>query len=245
MFTMTQISHTLTENMAQVQQRIAAACSEVQRDPQSVQLLAVSKTFSAQYVTAAVAAGQLDFGENYIQEAVDKMQTLNQQGVDQVTWHCIGAVQSRKTKAVAEHFHWLHSLERISIAQRISRQRPTHLTPLQVCIQVNMDAGDNKSGVKPDDVLQLAQDIDQLPNLQLRGLMSIPEPYDDPHRTLAVHQRTRELFDAVGAQLQLPHWDTLSMGMSADLELAIAAGSTMVRVGSSIFGPRAPKDNLA
>lgn len=238
---MTEIPQNLSKNMAQVQQRIAKACAQAQRPPQSVQLLAISKTFDAQHIAAAIAAGQTAFGENYIQEAVDKIHTLQAQGVHHITWHCVGAVQSRKTKAVAEHFHWLHSLERINIAERISRQRPEHLPPLQVCIQVNIDAGSNKSGVAPEAVVEFAHSVCNLPNIELRGLMSIPEPYANPSDTLAVHQRTRALFDTVGAQLQLPHWDTLSMGMSADLELAIAAGSTMVRVGSSIFGHRAPK----
>lgn len=238
---MTETPHKLTENIAQVQQRIAAACQQSQRNPQSVQLLAVSKTFSAQHIAAAVAAGQTAFGENYIQEALDKMQALKKQGIANITWHCIGSVQSRKTKAVAEHFDWLHSLDRLNTAERLSRQRPEHLPPLQVCIQVNMDGGDNKSGLDPDSVLAFARHISTLPNLQLRGLMSIPEPYEDPNQTLAIHQRTRTLFNTIGTQLNLPHWDTLSMGMSADLELAIAAGSTMVRVGSSIFGQRPAK----
>lgn len=238
MSTMPQITHTLSENMAQVQQRIAQACIQAQRNPQSVQLLAVSKTFSAQYIQAAFTTGQTAFGESYIQEALDKMHTLEQLGLCDIQWHFVGVVQSRKTKAIAEHFHWLHSLDRLAIAQRINRQRPPHLPPLQVCIQVNMDAGGNKSGLVPETLLAFAQHICTLPNLELRGLMSIPEPYTDPKQTLDIHQRTREWFDKIGAQLQLPHWDTLSMGMSTDLELAIEAGSTMVRVGSSIFGQR-------
>lgn len=238
---MSQILKTLTENIAQVQQRIETACLKAQREPQSVKLLAVSKNCSNEHIKAAVLAGQTNFGENYIQEAIGKIKYLEQQKLRQITWHCIGMVQSRKAKIVAEQFHWLHSLDRLDIAQRISRQRPTQLPPLQVCIQVNMDAGKNKSGLPPKDVLQFAQNISQLPNLQLRGLMSIPEPYANPNCTLTIHKRTRELFDTIDAKLQLPHWDTLSMGMSADLELAIAAGSTMVRVGSAIFGSRTLK----
>ena len=217
---------------------MAHALEQAGRPPHGVRLLAVSKTFPAQAVASAAAAGHLAFGENYVQEAVEKITTLRAQGLNGIEWHCIGPLQSRKTAEVATHFDWLQSLDRLKIAQRLSRQRPETLPPLQVCLQVNMDAGANKSGVPPEQVLELAQAVADLPGLELRGLMSIPEPYDDDARTLAVHRRTRELFDTLGERLQLPRWDTLSMGMSHDLELAIAAGSTMVRIGTAIFGSR-------
>lgn len=182
--------------------------------------------------------GQTSFGENYVQEGIAKITALREQGLHALQWHCIGPVQSRKTAQVAAHFDWMQSLNRLDIAQRLSRQRPPGLSPLQVCLQVNIDGGANKSGVTPAQALELAQAVQDLPGLQLRGLMSIPEPYEDPRQTLEVHRRTRTLFDEMGQILKLPLWDTLSMGMSQDLELAITAGSTMVRVGSAIFGAR-------
>ena len=220
---------------------MAQALTQAGRAAHSVRLLAVSKTFAADAVAAAAAAGQTAFGENYVQEAVEKISALRAQGQSDLEWHCIGPLQSRRTAQVANHFDWLQSLCRLDIAQRLSRQRPGTLPPLQVCLQVNMDGGANKSGVAPGQVLELARAVADLPGLELRGLMSIPEPYDDDARTLAVHRSTRELFDALGNHLHLPRWDTLSMGMSHDMELAIAAGSTMVRVGTAIFGSRAPR----
>ena len=221
--------------LEQVRRRIAAAMQAAGRAPGSVRLLAVSKTFPAEAVREAAAAGQSAFGENYVQEAVAKIDALHGQGLE---WHCIGPLQSRKSALVAMHFDWLQSLDRLDIAQRLSRQRPPGRAPLQVCLQVNMDGGATKSGLAPDQVADFAHAVRELPGLQLRGLMSIPEPYADPQQTLEVHQHTRALFDALGTRLDLPQWDTLSMGMSGDLELAIAAGSTMVRVGTAIFGQR-------
>lgn len=235
------ISHKIAPALAQVQQRIAHALAQAQRPAGSVRLLAVSKTQSADAVAAAFSAGQSAFGENYVQEAVAKITTLRAQGLHGIEWHCIGPVQSRKTALIATHFDWLHSLDRLDIAQRLSRQRAADLPPLQVCLQVNMDGGANKSGVPPEQALTLAQAVADLPNLQLRGLMSIPEPYADEAHTLAVHQRTRDLFDELAQALQLPQWDTLSMGMSHDLEAAIRAGSTLVRIGTAIFGERPAK----
>ena len=231
----------IAQALAQVQQRIAQAVAQAGRPEHSVRLLAVSKTFPAEAVASAARAGQASFGENYVQEGIAKITALREQGMLALQWHCIGPVQSRKTAQVAAHFDWLQSLDRLDIAQRLSRQRPQNLPPLQVCLQVNIDGGANKSGVAPEQALELAQAVQNLPGLQLRGLMSIPEPYDDPRQTLEVHQRTRALFDQMGQILDLPRWDTLSMGMSQDLELAIMAGSTMVRVGSAIFGARAAK----
>lgn len=228
----------IAQALAQVQQRIAQAVAQAGRPANSVRLLAVSKTFPADAVASAALAGQTSFGENYVQEGIAKITALREQGLHALQWHCIGPVQSRKTAQVAAHFDWMQSLDRLDIAQRLSRQRPPGLSPLQVCLQVNIDGGANKSGVTPAQALELAQAVQDLPGLQLRGLMSIPEPYEDPRQTLEVHQRTRALFDEMGQILKQPLWDTLSMGMSQDLELAITAGSTMVRVGSAIFGAR-------
>lgn len=219
--------------MKAVQARIHAACQAGRRGDDAVTLLAVSKTFPAEAVQAAYDAGQTAFGENYIQEAVQKITALRHLPL---VWHCIGPIQSNKTRLVAEHFDWVHTVDRLKIAQRLSEQRPAHLPPLQVCIQVNIDGGPTKSGVAPDDVLALAQAVRALPHLQLRGLMCIPEPAADFVAECAVFQLARALFDDLNASgLAL---DTLSMGMSADLEAAIASGSTMVRVGSAIFGAR-------
>ena len=228
----------IAQALAQVQQRIAQAVAQAGRPANSVRLLAVSKTFPADAVASAALAGQTSFGENYVQEGIAKITALREQGLHALQWHCIGPVQSRKTAQVAAHFDWMQSLDRLDIAQRLSRQRPQGLPPLQVCLQINIDGGANKSGVTPGQALELAQAVQDLPGLQLRGLMSIPEPYEDPRQTLEVHRRTRTLFDEMGQILRLPLWDTLSMGMSQDLELAITAGSTMVRVGSAIFGAR-------
>lgn len=225
----------ISDNLHQVQARIRITASAAGRDPASVQLLAVSKTFGADAVRAAFAAGQRAFGENYIQEAVDKISALSDLR-SQLQWHCIGPIQSNKTRPVAEHFDWVHTVDRLKIAQRLSDQRPAALPPLQVCIQVNVDGGATKSGVAPDEALALAREVAALPRLQLRGLMCIPEPATDFVAACAVFTRARAIFDAINVQgLGL---DTLSMGMSADLEAAIHSGSTLVRVGSAIFGAR-------
>lgn len=216
-----------------VHARIAAACLAAGRDPAGVTLLAVSKTFGPEAVRAAHAAGQTAFGENYIQEAVDKMTALADLPLQ---WHCIGPIQSNKTRLVAEHFTWAQTVDRLKIAQRLSEQRPAHLPPLQVCLQVNVDAGATKSGVAPADLPALAQAVAALPRLQLRGLMFIPDPKPDFERMQAVFLQARALYEALRAA-GLP-LDTLSMGMSADLEAAIHAGSTLVRVGTAIFGGR-------
>ncbi len=224
---------TIEGNLRAVQARITAACQAAGRDPASVTLLAVSKTFPAQDIEAAAACGQRAFGENYIQEAVDKITRLRHLGLQ---WHCIGPIQSNKTRLVAEHFDWAHTVDRLKTAQRLSQQRPEGLAPLQVCLQVNIDGGATKSGVSPQEALALAREVAALPRLALRGLMTIPEPASDFESQRAVHERARALFDQMRAQgLAL---DTLSMGMTGDLEAAIAAGSTMVRVGTAIFGHR-------
>ena len=224
---------TIHNNIQRVRDRIVAACAQAQRPVTEVTLLAVSKTFGPEAVREAHDAGQNAFGENYIQEAVEKIALLRELPLQ---WHCIGPVQSNKTRLVATHFDWVHSIDRLKIAQRLSEQRPPGLTPLQVCVQVNIDGGATKAGVSPREVLALAGEITQLPHLKLRGLMTIPEPVADAAAQRALHLRTRALFDQLNdAGLQL---DTLSMGMTADLEAAIVAGSTMVRIGTAIFGGR-------
>ena len=224
----------IADNLQSVRTRVQAACRACGRDPAEVALLAVSKTFGPAAVRSAHAAGQTAFGENYIQEAVDKMAALADLPL---VWHCIGPIQSNKTRLVAEHFDWTHTVDRLKIAQRLSEQRPAHRAPLQVCLQVNIDGGPTKSGVAPSDALALAREVAQLPGLVLRGLMTIPEPAPDFATALAVHRQARSLFDQLcAAGLAL---DTLSMGMTADLEAAVHAGSTMLRVGTAIFGGRA------
>jgi pyridoxal phosphate enzyme (YggS family) len=216
-----------------VRGRIHAACQSAGRLDNAVKLLAVSKTFGSDAVRSAFEAGQTAFGENYVQEAVEKITQLRQLPIE---WHCIGPIQSNKTRLVAEHFDWVHTVDRLKIAQRLSEQRPPGLPPLQVCLQVNVDGGVNKSGVLPKEVLVLAQSVAALPKLRLRGLMSIPEPTPDFVAACALFKSVKAIFDEINSQgLGL---DTLSMGMSADLEAAIASGSTMVRVGSAIFGAR-------
>lgn len=234
---------TIASQLQLVSERIAHACTAAHRDSASVALLAVSKTFGPDAVRAAAQAGQRAFGENYIQEALDKITALRAQApalAAQLQWHCIGPIQSNKTRLVAAHFDWAHTVERLKTAERLSAQRPPELAPLQVCIQVNVDGGVNKSGVPPEQALALARAVAQLPRLQLRGLMAIPEPVEGFAAQCAVHQRVRALFDAIAAAggPGLQCWDTLSLGMSGDLEAAITAGSTLVRVGSSIFGAR-------
>jgi pyridoxal phosphate enzyme (YggS family) len=220
-------------HLVTVRQRMNDACMRYGRDPGSVVLLAVSKTHGPDVVEAAYRAGQTAFGENYVQEAVEKITTLRHLPLQ---WHCIGPIQSNKTRLVAEHFDWIHTVDRLKIAQRLSEQRPASMAPLQVCVQVNVDGGSTKSGVTPSDALALAHAVCQLPNLKLRGLMCIPEPAPDFEAACAVFTRARDIFSSLNAQdFAL---DTLSMGMSADLEAAIASGSTMVRVGSAIFGER-------
>jgi pyridoxal phosphate enzyme (YggS family) len=227
---------TIGSNLQTVRDRIAAACAGAQRPVTDVTLLAVSKTFGPGAVREAQAAGQRAFGENYIQEAVDKMALLADLPLE---WHCIGPVQSNKTRLVAQHFDWMHTVDRLKIAQRLAEQRPEGRAPLNVCIQVNIDGGAAKSGVAPAEALDLAREVAQLPNLRLRGLMTIPEPATSYEAQVEVHARAAALL----AQLREAGLavDTLSMGMTDDLEAAIAAGSTMVRVGTAIFGGRPPR----
>jgi len=224
---------TIRNNLQSVHARIAAACAAAQRDVNQVTLLAVSKTFGPDAVRQAHACGQAAFGENYIQEAVEKIALLADLPLQ---WHCIGPIQSNKTRLVAQHFDWAQTVDRLKTAQRLSDQRPEGKAPLQVCIQVNIDGGATKAGVAPDEVLGLAREVARLPRLQLRGLMTLPEPSADAEAQYAVHMRSRALFDELRqAGLAI---DTLSMGMTADLEAAVRAGSSMVRVGTAIFGGR-------
>jgi len=228
---MTDLSH----NLESVRVRIAAAARNAGRDPQSVELLAVSKTFPAPDVRAAHAAGQRAFGENYVQESIDKIDALADLRAA-LEWHFIGPLQSNKTRPVAERFDWVHSVDRLKIAQRLAEQRPAHLPPLNVCVQVNISGEASKSGVAPAQLAEVAQAVAALPMLRLRGLMAIPEPAGDVDAQRAPHRALRALFEHLRADgLAL---DTLSMGMSADLEAAIHEGATIVRVGTAIFGAR-------
>jgi len=223
------------DKLQQVRTRIVTACTAVGRDPASVRLLAVSKTFDADAVRSAHAAGQRAFGENYVQEGVAKIEALADLRAE-LEWHCIGPLQSNKTRVVAAHFDWVHSIDRLKIAERLAEQRPAHLPPLSVCLQVNVDGGANKSGVAPEDAVALAQAVAALPRLRLRGLMAIPEPAPDFASQRALFLRAAVVFEEIRANgIEV---DTLSLGMSADLEAAVAAGSTMVRVGTAIFGQR-------
>ena len=228
---------TISEKLQLVRGRIHAAVSQFARPrPEgSVALLAVSKTFPAVTIREAVAAGQHRFGENYVQEALDKMAELADLR-SQIEWHMIGPIQSNKTRPVAEHFDWVHTVDRLKIAQRLSDQRPPELPPLQVCIQVNTSGEDSKSGASPDEALALAREVAALPRLRLRGVMALPAPSADPAEQARQLAAVRAVYDHLRSQ-GLP-LDTLSMGMSADLEAAVAQGSTMVRVGTALFGQR-------
>jgi len=224
-------------NLQAVEATITDAVKASERARNDVQLLAVSKTFPAQAVLDAMAAGQLAFGENYLQEALDKIASVAQAQPDAaVEWHFIGPIQSNKTRPIAASFAWVHTVERLKIAQRLSEQRPPELGPLNICLQVNISGEASKSGASPEELPALAREAAQLPNLRLRGLMAIPEPTTDVAEQRAAFARVRALFDALRADgLEL---DTLSMGMSGDLAPAIAEGATIVRVGSAIFGKR-------
>lgn len=224
---------TIQNALQAVRSRIHRAALQCGRDPSTITLLAVSKTFGPDVIRAAHACGQRAFGESYVQEAVNKMAVLGDLDIE---WHFIGPIQSNKTRPIAEHFAWVHSVDREKIARRLSEQRPDRLPPLNVCIQVNVSGEASKSGVGPEAVSALAHAVAALPRLRLRGLMAIPEPTDDLALQRARFRHVRELKDALAAE-GLP-LDTLSMGMSNDLEAAIAEGATIVRVGSAIFGQR-------
>ncbi len=234
-----------------VRERIARACDASGRDPATVQLLAVSKTFGAAAVRALAAAGQRAFGENYVQEALAKMAAVQAPDVDStagaaapraqsplhpLAWHFIGPIQSNKTRAIAEHFAWVHGVDRLKVAERLARQRPPEMPPLQVCLEVDVSGEASKGGASPAELPALADAVARLPRLRLRGLMAIPAPTPDPALQRAAFRRVRELLEAL--ELRGHDLDTLSMGMSADLEAAILEGATIVRVGTALFGER-------
>jgi pyridoxal phosphate enzyme (YggS family) len=229
----------IASNLQQVHERIARACVQAGRPVQSVTLLTVTKTFGVDAVRAAVAAGERRFGENYVLEGVEKIAALADLRTPSDTaleWHLIGPLQSNKTRVVAEAFDWVHSVDRLKIAQRLSEQRPAHMAPLQLCLQVNISGEPSKSGLRPGEVAEVAHAVAALPRVRLRGLMAIPEPADGLDAQRAPHRALHELMQSLQrAGLAL---DTLSIGMSADLEAAIMEGATMVRIGSAIFGVR-------
>ncbi|WP_332848480.1 YggS family pyridoxal phosphate-dependent enzyme [Massilia sp. S19_KUP03_FR1] len=231
----------ISANMQAVEQAIAAAAQAAGRPVSSVQLLAVSKTFPFQAVLDAMQTGQRAFGENYLQEGVDKIAAVAAAAPDaHLEWHFIGPIQSNKTRPIAENFDWVHAVDRLKIAQRLSEQRPAGLSPLNVCLQVNISGEASKSGVAPADLPELARQVATLPNLRLRGLMAIPEAETDAAKQHLPFAQLRLLYE----QLQrdgLP-LDTLSMGMSGDLATAVAEGATIVRIGSAIFGKRTYKE---
>jgi pyridoxal phosphate enzyme (YggS family) len=223
----------ILSNLQATLEAIVLAANAAHRDVAEVRLLAVSKTFPAQVVREAYRAGQGAFGENYLQEALDKMAELKDLPLE---WHFIGPIQSNKTRAIAENFAWVHSVDRLKIAERLSAQRPPHIPPLNICIQVNVSGEDSKSGVAPEALLQLASEISLLSRLKLRGLMSIPAPADDATEQRVPFAQMRKLLDELNKQgLSL---DTLSMGMSHDFAAAISEGATIVRLGTAIFGAR-------
>ncbi|WP_428617579.1 YggS family pyridoxal phosphate-dependent enzyme [Shewanella sp.] len=226
---------TIADRLADAHQRIAQAAQNSSRDSKDIQLLAVSKTKPISQIVAAYDAGQRLFGENYVQEGEEKVKALRESHGD-IEWHFIGPLQSNKSKSIAEHFDWMHTLSREKIARRLSEQRPEELPPLQVCIQVNISQEESKSGVSPEEIAPLADAISALPKLTLRGLMAIPTATSDQSVQQAEFRQMQTLFKQL--QQSYPAIDTLSMGMSQDLELAIASGSTMVRIGSAIFGER-------
>ena len=224
---------TISANLQAVITRIEAAARQFGRNPDGISLLAVSKTWAASDVREAALAGQKSFGENYVQEGIDKARSLESLGLE---WHFIGPLQSNKTRPVAETFDWVHAVDRLKIAERLSEQRPESLPALQVCIQVNVSGEQTKSGVSLDETAALAHRVAALPRIRLRGLMAIPEPVEDFAEQRIAFRRLREAFEQLNKEgLSL---DTLSMGMSHDLEAAIAEGATMVRVGTAIFGER-------
>ncbi|RXZ33306.1 YggS family pyridoxal phosphate-dependent enzyme [Oxalobacteraceae bacterium CAVE-383] len=231
----------IASNLQAVHQQIARAASAAGRAPDGIRLLAVSKTFGADAVLEAWRAGQLAFGESYLQEALAKINIIDTaialaRKKAPPEWHFIGPIQSNKTRPIAENFSWVHSVEREKIARRLSEQRPAHLPPLNLCLQVNISGEDSKSGAAPEEAEAIAREIAALPNIRLRGLMAIPAPTDDPLQQRAAYRPLRELFERLNAQGMA--LDTLSMGMSADLAAAVAEGSTMLRIGSAIFGGR-------
>ncbi|GAB1255682.1 YggS family pyridoxal phosphate-dependent enzyme [Aurantivibrio plasticivorans] len=227
--------HNLHDKLIKVRDRVHEATKCARRDPEGVQIIAVSKKQPAEKLREVYEAGQRQFGESYLQEALEKQLALADLDIE---WHFIGPIQSNKTQSIAQHFNWVHSVDREKIARRLNDQRPSELPPLNVCLQVNIDNEASKSGITPDQLIDLAERIVDLPHLRLRGLMAIPAPREDYQEQLTALMKVRDQFARLQQQLASPHIDTLSMGMSGDLEAAIAAGATMVRVGTDIFGAR-------
>ncbi|AZS50616.1 YggS family pyridoxal phosphate-dependent enzyme [Entomomonas moraniae] len=224
----------ISKNIELIKQRITQAATEAKRDLEQIHLLAVSKTKPVEAIEEAYQAGIINVGENYLQEALQKQSQLT---ALPLIWHFIGPIQSNKTKDITENFTWVHTVDRLKIAERLSHQRPNHLPELQICIQVNISNESTKSGCKPDEILALVSAIEALPNIKLRGLMAIPEPTEDTSLQREVFAKLRQLKDTINERLSLS-LDTLSMGMSHDLESAIIEGATWVRIGSAIFGER-------
>lgn len=232
------IISSIAENLAQVREQINSYAYKSDRSANDICLLAVSKTRPVEDLRTVYTEGQRDFGENYLQDAMEKIEVL--QDLD-ICWHFIGPMQSNKTRSVAEHFNWVHTVDRLKIAKRLSEQRPEGMPPLNICIQVNISEEESKSGCSPEEASKLAAEIIKLPNLKLRGLMAIPKATDDPSEQQQAFYRLRNLQEQLKSIE--PSLDTLSMGMSGDMEAAIAEGATIVRIGTAIFGPRAPKQN--
>ena len=227
------IGNNITAALAQIRQRVADAEQRFNRDSGSIQLLAVSKTKSVADIQAAIDAGQSCFAENYLQEAIEKITHLDNAHVD---WHFIGSIQSNKTPDIAQYFQWVHTIDRIKVARRLSEQRPKHLPPLNVCLQINISGEKSKSGIEPHELKQLAHDCASLPNIRLRGLMTMPAQYSDFEKQRVPFRQLRLLFTEL--QTECPELDTLSMGTTNDLEAAIAEGATILRIGTAIFGAR-------
>ena len=226
----------IAHNLAQVRDKISAAATRCGRASEEVTLLAVSKTKPASAIAEAIDAGQRMFGENYVQEGVEKIRHFREKGTADLQWHFIGPLQSNKSRLVAEHFDWCHTVDRLRIASRLSEQRPAEMPPLNVLIQINISDENSKSGIALEALDQLADEVAALPGLKLRGLMAIPAPESDYDRQFAVARQMAVAFEAL--KTRFPTVDTLSLGMTDDMEAAIAAGSTMVRIGTAIFGAR-------
>lgn len=224
----------INDNLNKVQQQIDEAAKSSGRATSDITLLAVSKTRSADELRLAYDCGQRHFGENYLQESLEKIDVLS--ALDELCWHFIGPIQSNKTRPIAESFHWVHSVDRLKIARRLSEQRPKHLPPLNICLQVNISREESKAGCLPEETAALVDEIAALPRIQLRGLMAIPKATDDPEEQRDAFHRMQQLFSDL--QEKHPTLDTLSMGMSGDMAMAIAEGATIVRIGTAIFGPR-------
>ncbi|MGB0466438.1 MAG: YggS family pyridoxal phosphate-dependent enzyme [Pontibacterium sp.] len=224
----------IKDNLKKVEQQIIDATAQACREKTSVTLLAVSKTRTADEIREAYKAGQQHFGENYLQESLDKIATL--QDLQNICWHFIGPIQSNKTRPVAEHFDWVHSVDRLKVARRLSEQRPVDAEPLNICLQVNISQEASKAGCLPDEAEALANEVSQLPGIRLRGLMAIPKAESEPQQQRQAFARMQQLFNHL--KTNHPALDTLSMGMSGDMTMAIAEGATIVRIGTAIFGPR-------